>query len=362
MAQLWSNRWPSGDWLASHRLWPRSVDGPTLIASLMGPTWGPPGADTTQVGPMLAPWTLLSGYCSFSSLGNSNSVLTKYYRSKVFITFRVRNLQTICELMVLYKFPVKWCQHKMLLALKWAGWSGSRRGWGKTLTEPLLQWFDFYPNTDMWSHPMMKFDMKYYIHSQIWRAAPFECWWCISNFILHFTENVIIYLCCVISETMWVSWEYLMLSTLSFLVTVSSVTGHNATAYFTDNRKPLQCHEIESREVRSAVDCCLHCIRNLYSCAGYTLDRNGNSDLRCSVCYIYDVTTPLVTIPPPNNGVSGMPDINKTIGKDKLWRKTGARVTNTWNTQQVNGLAQDCSNSIAYALELPSNNYTLYSP
>ena len=27
----------------------------------MGPTWGPSGADKTQVGPILAPWTLLSG-------------------------------------------------------------------------------------------------------------------------------------------------------------------------------------------------------------------------------------------------------------------------------------------------------------
>ena len=30
-------------------------------ARFMGPTWGPSGADRTQVGPMLAPWTLLSG-------------------------------------------------------------------------------------------------------------------------------------------------------------------------------------------------------------------------------------------------------------------------------------------------------------
>ena len=30
------------------------------MARFMGPTWGPSGAD--QVGPMLAPWTLLSGY------------------------------------------------------------------------------------------------------------------------------------------------------------------------------------------------------------------------------------------------------------------------------------------------------------
>ena len=27
----------------------------------MGPTWGPPGADRTRVGIMLATWTLLSG-------------------------------------------------------------------------------------------------------------------------------------------------------------------------------------------------------------------------------------------------------------------------------------------------------------
>ena len=32
-----------------------------LIARFMGPTWGPSGADRTQVGPMLAPWTSLSG-------------------------------------------------------------------------------------------------------------------------------------------------------------------------------------------------------------------------------------------------------------------------------------------------------------
>ena len=33
----------------------------SLIARFMGPTWGPSWADKTQVGPMLAPWTLLSG-------------------------------------------------------------------------------------------------------------------------------------------------------------------------------------------------------------------------------------------------------------------------------------------------------------
>ena len=33
----------------------------SLIVRFMGPTWGPFGADRTRVGPMLAPWTLLSG-------------------------------------------------------------------------------------------------------------------------------------------------------------------------------------------------------------------------------------------------------------------------------------------------------------
>ena len=33
----------------------------SLLARFMGPTWGPSGADMTQVGPMLVPWTLLSG-------------------------------------------------------------------------------------------------------------------------------------------------------------------------------------------------------------------------------------------------------------------------------------------------------------
>ena len=33
----------------------------TLIASFMGPIWDPSGANRAQMGPMLAPWTLLSG-------------------------------------------------------------------------------------------------------------------------------------------------------------------------------------------------------------------------------------------------------------------------------------------------------------
>ena len=34
----------------------------THLAKFMGPTWGPPGSCRPQMGPMLALWTLLSGY------------------------------------------------------------------------------------------------------------------------------------------------------------------------------------------------------------------------------------------------------------------------------------------------------------
>ena len=42
-------------------LWKLAVMITSLIARFMGPTCGPSGADRTQVGPMLVPWTLLSG-------------------------------------------------------------------------------------------------------------------------------------------------------------------------------------------------------------------------------------------------------------------------------------------------------------
>ena len=48
--------WPLGDLNENLDKW-CSIQ----IARFMGPTWGPSGADRTQVGPMLAPWTLLSG-------------------------------------------------------------------------------------------------------------------------------------------------------------------------------------------------------------------------------------------------------------------------------------------------------------
>ena len=40
-----------------------SREGQSLIAGFVGPIWGPSGAVNTHVGPMLVPWTLLSGNC-----------------------------------------------------------------------------------------------------------------------------------------------------------------------------------------------------------------------------------------------------------------------------------------------------------
>ena len=45
------------DWWRVKNIWQMTP----LIARFMGPTWGPSGANRTQVGPMLAPWTFLSG-------------------------------------------------------------------------------------------------------------------------------------------------------------------------------------------------------------------------------------------------------------------------------------------------------------
>ena len=46
----------------------------SLIARFMGPTWGPSGAGRTQVGPMLAPWTLLSWIAV-----NGTVILSEYF-------------------------------------------------------------------------------------------------------------------------------------------------------------------------------------------------------------------------------------------------------------------------------------------
>ena len=63
-------------------LWFLSTICITLIARFMGPTWGPSGADRTEMGLMLSPWTFLPENCYINCRSNK---LTKHlirYASK----------------------------------------------------------------------------------------------------------------------------------------------------------------------------------------------------------------------------------------------------------------------------------------
>ena len=61
-----NNNWKLTVWESSEKSF---IDHPTTsglisqIARFTGPTWSPPGSCRSQMGPMLAPWTLLSGMC-----------------------------------------------------------------------------------------------------------------------------------------------------------------------------------------------------------------------------------------------------------------------------------------------------------
>ena len=49
----------------SYRLRKKTQSSHSQLANFMGPTWRPPGSCRPQTGPMLAPWTLLSGFISY---------------------------------------------------------------------------------------------------------------------------------------------------------------------------------------------------------------------------------------------------------------------------------------------------------
>ena len=82
MNQLESTNWMIGRHIDNAGIW-------TLIAWFMGPTWGPSGADMTQVGPMLTPWTLLSGkQClaiCISFYNAQNNILYNVYLYNVYM-------------------------------------------------------------------------------------------------------------------------------------------------------------------------------------------------------------------------------------------------------------------------------------
>ena len=71
-----------------------------LIARFMGPTWGPSGADKIQVGPMLAPWTLLSGDITETMITQCNDA---YMRHEA-LTHRQSGSQTEWAIHILFSF------------------------------------------------------------------------------------------------------------------------------------------------------------------------------------------------------------------------------------------------------------------
>ena len=62
------------------------------IAKFMGPTWGPSGADRTQVGPMLAPWTM-----NFAIWDYFRISVTETHFGSLFWNFSLLSLQQSCE-------------------------------------------------------------------------------------------------------------------------------------------------------------------------------------------------------------------------------------------------------------------------
>ena len=64
----------------------------TQITRFMRPTWGPPGSCRPQMGPMLAPWTLLSGYLSDREQG-PRGTFTKWFKT-IFLKDIIKLLQT----------------------------------------------------------------------------------------------------------------------------------------------------------------------------------------------------------------------------------------------------------------------------
>ena len=65
-----------------------------LIARFMGPTWGPSGADRTQAGPMLAPWTFYLG--GFVTQQTINVVASSFCARLLSVSYRQVNICNSC--------------------------------------------------------------------------------------------------------------------------------------------------------------------------------------------------------------------------------------------------------------------------
>ena len=125
----------------------------------MGPTWGPSGADRTQVGPMLARWTLLSGIPWIKFMSTSYEIGLRWMPQNIF-----HDKSIFVQVMT-------WCIHATIHYL-------SRHG--KVIASII--------KCGCWSL----------------RSAAVEAWKWIRNFISHFIRHVITY-------AYW-NWSYSMLA------------------------------------------------------------------------------------------------------------------------------------------------------
>ena len=76
----------------------------TQIARFMGPTWDPPGSCRPQVGPMLTPWTLLSGKPQvILSLNTAPDVIIFQAKYSAMSLWRS---QFFSEILTIYRHPL----------------------------------------------------------------------------------------------------------------------------------------------------------------------------------------------------------------------------------------------------------------
>ena len=83
----------------------------------MGPTWGPPGADRTQMGPMLAPWILLSGLIQMVKLISSHDSSNKISQLTI-ILLQAADWYGVCNILTFKYWPHIYKMHT-LSSLGW---------------------------------------------------------------------------------------------------------------------------------------------------------------------------------------------------------------------------------------------------
>ena len=109
------------------------------IMRFMGPTWGPPGSCRPQMGPMLAPWTLLSGtllcqlmftfiWCQWNSPTPCQSIICIYIY--IMVLFLLTPLPSQMKMPPLCLTQWHWRQHRN--PISWISTSKSSR---------IQQWF-----------------------------------------------------------------------------------------------------------------------------------------------------------------------------------------------------------------------------